>query len=221
MSKLTASEEVLMAAVRLSEKKNNEFNEWDLTIEAWIINKNKWGLKGHEKKYPDHKRVMNEIMARGDQKVIGKGWIKRIRPNYYSVTPLGFARAQSLSKKQITSAPRGVYEYESISPYVNSEVFKKYCKDPKEPRTWLGAAAFLKLEKYTSDSLEKKLKYIRDSIDAALDWLKKNKTDLILRSDSHSSKPISKNQLVKLKEFLSIIEERFETQLDAIRSKKK
>ena len=216
---LTSSEEVLVAAYNLSKKGKKIFTEWDLTVETWKLNNNKWGLRGFESNYPDHKRVMNEIMAKGDQKVIGKGWIERVKPNYYRITEFGMTKASDLNKFESTKKERSLYEYDAISKFIENNVFAKYCEDPEEPKTWLGAASFLNLTKNDPVALDTKLRQINGSIDAALKWLETNKTDTLIRSGS--AKPISKNQIVKLKEFVKVLEKRFEPQFKAIRSKKK
>jgi len=216
---LTAAEEVLLAATKLSNEGKEEFTEWDITVKTWSLNKTRWGLRGYEISYPDHKRVMNEIMAGGTQKVVGKGWLEKVKPNYYKVTSAGLAKAESLSNIDIKSKTRSLYEYDAISPYIKSSIFEKYCKDPTEPKTWLGSAAFLGLKKYDSESLERKLKSINSSIKSALKWLDKNNQRILLRDDS--SKPISKEMLLKLEKFLTVLEERFKAQFDAIRARKK
>ena len=94
---LTAAEEVLLAAVNLTKNTKKEFTEWELTVWAWKLNQNRWGLRGFEDKYPDHKRVMNEVMAAGTQKIVCRGWLERVKPNYYRLTDAGLAKAASLS----------------------------------------------------------------------------------------------------------------------------
>jgi hypothetical protein len=63
IAKLTAAQEILLAANDLSGNGKNEFTEWELTIAAWKRNRNRFGLRGFEERYPDHKRVMMEIMG--------------------------------------------------------------------------------------------------------------------------------------------------------------
>lgn len=216
---LTAAEEVLLAAINLTNNTKKEFTEWDLTVETWTLNKNRWGLRGYEEKYPDHKRVMNEVMATGTQKVVGRGWIERIKPNYYKITSAGLAKAASLSNTSIKPKVRSLYEYDAISPYIQNNVFENYCKNPAEPKTWLGVAAFLGLKSHNPDELDRKIKVILDSVDSAVKWLDENKKDILSRSDS--AKPITRDKLLKLKEFISVMEERFKAQFDAIRQKNK
>lgn len=217
--RLTSTEEVLLAANRLSGDEKKEFKEWDLTVETWKLNKNRWGLKGYEEKYPDHKRVMNEIMARGLQKIIGRGWLERTKPNYYRITPLGLAKAKSIIEPNLTSQKKNIDLYDSIYPYISNSTFENYLKDPQEPKNWLDAAAFLKLNKYDFYTLEKRLNEIKNSIDDSIFWLNKNKEVILSRGESKS--PITKDKLLKLKHFLSVLEKRFIKQFEAIRSKKK
>ncbi len=214
---ITAAEEVLLAAYKLSKKTQKEFTEWDLTVETWILNKNRWGLRGYEQQYPDHKRVMNEIMAKGTQKAVGKGWLERTKPNHYRLTSLGLAKGQSLTQEIVKSKDRSLHEYNAVSPYINHSVFQKYCSNSDEPKTWLGAAAFLGLNNYSADSLNRKIQEIKGAIQSALDWLNKHQENVLVRDDS--SKPIPKEELIKLQEFLITIEKRFAAQFAAIRRK--
>lgn len=214
---LTASEEVLKAAANINKRKK-EFTEWDITVETWKLNKQRWGLPGYESKFPDHKRVMNEIMAKGTQKkVIGQGWLQRIRQNYYTITQSGLAKVESLFSIDVSGRLRSLTEYDSISPYANHNIFLQFCKDPDKPKTWLGVAAFLKLKKSDKNTLEIILNKIKTSIESSLEWLEENNTDILRRDDSPSKRPITKSQLLKLQNFLVHIQEKFKAQFDAIR----
>lgn len=218
--KLTAAEEVLIAAINISENGKKEFTEWELTVQTWKMNKQRWGLRGFEENYPDHKRVMNEVMAKGTNKVIGKGWIERIKTNYYQVTDLGLSRIKSNSSAQDTKKSKSLYEYDAIAEYALHPVFKKYCDDNTEPKTWLGVAAFLGLSKNDPDILENRIMRIRVGIEKAIEWMRKNNLNYIRRDDTNKP-PISFEKVLKLKEFLTDIQSRFAAQFDAIRKKKK
>lgn len=218
MSELTAAEEVLLAAARLSSNTNKEFTEWELTVETWSLNKNRWGLRGYESVYPDHKRVMNEVMAKGTQKVVGKGLLERTHQNHYRLTPAGLAKAASLFGAEISPRIRTIKEYDAVFPYAVHKVFEKYCLNPEEPKTWLGASAFLGLASNEPEELERRLNSIKNSIESALTWLEINNQNELRRDDS--SRPITKQQLLKLKIFISELENRFRLQFSAIRAKK-
>ena len=87
---LTAAQEILLAAAELAREGKSAFSEWDLTVATWGRNKNRFGCRGYEDDYPDHKRVMMEIMGKSKKdNPIRRGWIERSRPNFYSLTALG------------------------------------------------------------------------------------------------------------------------------------
>jgi hypothetical protein len=211
---LTAAEEVLLAAHRLTKKDIVEFSEWELTVETWEVNHSRWGLRGFETKYPDHKRVMNEIMASGSQKVIGKGWIHKIRPNYYKVTQSGLAMAESIEGRQYGSKPRDVTIYEAINRHISHRVFQKYLVDQSEPKTWLGAAAFLGITTHDKDTLETSIKSIDSDIKLAVDWMNDQHINEIRRSDS--ARPVPRETVLKLNEFMGVLKTRFKQQFEAI-----
>ncbi|MGO9643891.1 MAG: hypothetical protein ACLPY5_03980 [Candidatus Bathyarchaeia archaeon] len=218
MTEPTRAEEVLLAAVRLMKKHGDEFSEWDLTVETWENNKNRWGLPGYEKKFPDHKRVMNEIMARGTEKAaIGRGWLERTRTNHYKVTAAGFVKAASLESKKVDSQPVSKFIYEDVDQFAFHKVFESYWKNPEEPRTWIGAAAFLSLSRYDADTLDKQLRTISNAISTALAWMDESGEDSIRRGGS--GRAITRERLTKLQEFLEILQKRFARQIQAIREK--
>jgi len=219
MPNLTAAEEVLLAAAKLASFKNIEFTEWQLTVETWSLNKNRWGLRGFEDKFPDHKRVMNEVMAKGTQKAVGRGWLERTKPNYYRLTSAGIAKAMALSSTPIEQKQISFHQFNALEPYVHHRVFQKYCLDSSEPKTWLGAAAFLGVTSNDPDILDRTLNSLNSSITDSLDWLQKNNEEALRRSDG--SQTITKDSITKLRIFLSVLEERFKAQFAAIREKRK
>lgn len=215
---LTAAEEVLLAAAKLSGMKRDEFTEWSLTVEAWLLNKNRWGLRGYEEKYPNHKRVMNEVMAAGTQKVLGRGWLERSRENHYRITASGLARAAELSSRGVDARPRDYHVYDALEPWCFHRVFESYLQDPNEPRTWLGVAAFLNLSQNDPEVLERQLVKIRTAISDAETLLREQGREVLRRGDS--GKTISKERLERLRSFLEVVEARFAGQLSAIRRKR-
>ncbi len=216
---LSSTEEVLLAAFRLSTDSLKEFTEWDLTVEAWKLNKNRWGLQGHEE-YPDHKRVMNEVMARGTQKIVSKGWIERTRPNHYKITQLGLVKAKSLLDIS-QSEKRNVNLYEAISVYVKNPIFETYFLNKSLPDNWLDVASFLKLNKYDFGTLNKILNYINNIVEESLNYLKENNAESLIRGKSSQNKPITKERIIELRTFIKILEEKFKSQFDAIRHNKR
>src|SRR5262245_20022630 len=94
--KLTASETVLLAAADLTAAGKLEFSEWDLTVAAWALDRLRFGLRGYAQSYPDHKRVMMEIMGQKASNPVQQKFMEKIRPNIYRLTPLGKAVAAQI-----------------------------------------------------------------------------------------------------------------------------
>src|SRR5947209_12902349 len=75
--RLTAAEIILLAADDLSAGGTPEFTEWDLTVASWARDRHRFGLRGYGQKFPDHKRVMMEIMGRKPQNPVVRGLLTK------------------------------------------------------------------------------------------------------------------------------------------------
>jgi len=223
--RLTAAQEILLGARDLDCTGVKEFSEWDLTVATWKRNPNRFGCRGYEDQYPDHKRVMMEIMGTTKKdNPIRRGWLERIRTNYYRVTDIGRSEADRISDTKATGeksyrSPQPIYD--AVSPFYRHPVFRKYCSDPQEPRMWLGAASFLGLKSNDAQHVEDCRKAARTAIENALKWLDETKAGSFRRGVSGGEEAISKDSLVKLLEFLDVIENRFVHQFEAIKKTKR
>lgn len=223
--RLTAAQEILFGAYDLYGKGVKEFSEWDLTVATWKRNPNRFGARGYEGEYPDHKRVMMEIMSQAKKdNPIRRGLIEKTRPNYYKLTNLGLSEIDHLSKEKDTGekarkSPQHIYD--AIQPLIEQLVFKKFKKDPEEPRMWLGAAAFLGLENSEPLHFEDRLRAVRTAIENAMRYLKDEKLDNFHRGVSSSGAAVTKEDVLKLKDLLGVIEQRFSHQIEAIRKQGK
>jgi hypothetical protein len=94
----TAAQIVLLAAYDLTIAGKEVFSEWDLTVATWKRDRNKFGCRGYEDIYPDHKRVMMEIMSQAkSENPVRQGWLEKVRSNYYRLTSLGYSKAEKMS----------------------------------------------------------------------------------------------------------------------------
>lgn len=222
---LTAAQEIIFGALDLDRAGQGEFTEWDLTVATWKRNPNRFGCRGYESQYPDHKRVMMEIMGTTKKdNPIRRGWLEKTRPNQYRITDLGRSEVDRLSHSRKVDqkshrSPQVIYD--AVAPYYRSSVFRKYCRDSDEPRMWLGAASFLGLTSADAQHLDDRLRATMAAIQNALDWLEENGTDTIHRGVSGGSEAIHKDSLLRLQEFLRVIEDRFSNQIEAIRKAKR
>lgn len=91
-----AAEVVLLAAADLTAAGTPVFSEWDLTVAAWSLDRRRFGLRGFETSYPDHKRVYAEIVAGKRTSLTARRLLEKTRPNHYRLTAAGRAAAARL-----------------------------------------------------------------------------------------------------------------------------
>lgn len=218
---LTAAQEILIAAAETSARDADEFSEWDLTVSAWRKNKNRFGCRGYEDEYPDHKRVMMEIMTKNKKdSPIRRGWMEKSKPNHYRITALGKSEAERLLRVKggVKESERSAQPiYDAVAPYIEHRVFRQHCKDPEEPKTWLGAAAFLGLSRNDGAHLNDRFQFMENSLEAANNWLDETRQGQIRRGVTGGGITIRKEDLHQLTQFIEILKVRFELQFDAIR----
>lgn len=222
--RLTAAQEILLGAHDLDKAGIREFTEWDLTVATWKRNPNRFGCRGYEEKYPDHKRVMMEIMGNKKDNPVRLGRVVKTHPNHYRLTDLGRSEADRLIETKNTTlrsnrSPQHIYN--AVAPFYQNTVFRKFCKNPEEPRMWLGAASFLGLKRNDAQHLDDQLKAARSSIENALEWLNETGTDAFRSGTSGGQEAISRDSLCRLKEFIDELEKRFAKQIEAIRRTKR
>ena len=221
-NQLTAAQEILLAAAQFSDACKSEFTEWDLTVAVWKANTNRFGCRGYETDYPDHKRVMMEIMGRSKKdNPLRRGWIERIRANHYRITSLGLAEAEQLASRADISRPTqgsAQHVYDSLSRYIFHPVFRRYLRDSSEPRTWLGAAAFLGLARVDSSALRDALSTVQNTINHAALYMDDTGRSSIRSGATGGRKTILKAEIDRLPEFLKYIQQKFKPQIDAILS---
>jgi hypothetical protein len=219
---LTAAQEVLLACAALDAREVGDFSEWDLTVAAWKQNPNRFGLRGYEEHHPDHKRVMSEIMGTTKKdNPIRRGWLEKVRTNFYRLTPLGRAEASRLSGVHSGVAQSGKSAqaiYDAVLPYYEHVVFRQFCRDAGEPRLWLGAASFLGLASNSSLELQDRLRHVKDTLAAADKWMEDAGSDRLVRGVTGGGASINKIDIARLRDLIGVIEDRFSRQITAIRN---
>ncbi|MDB5308902.1 MAG: hypothetical protein JWO38_3104 [Gemmataceae bacterium] len=216
--KHTASEVVLLAADDLTTAGNLEFSEWDLTVAAWSLDRFRFGLRGYAQSYPDHKRVMMEIMGQKASSPIQQKFFEKIRPNYYRMTPLGRTAATRLrgGGPKPTSKPVTVKElYETASVYVGRPEFRRWQDNPEEPKEWTGAATFLGIGPKDKIDPAERLEEVRHAIRASLDWCNVQEAAFLTRGSGQGGTPIHVRDLSDILDFLQALTYRFPEYLES------
>jgi hypothetical protein len=218
--RLTSAELILLAAGDLTNSGSAEFSEWQLSIAAWKRDLNRFGMRGYEKDHPDHKRVMKEVMGKANSNPLQRGLLEKPRPNIYHLTALGRSEIAALGARYKLGGeqPRSASQlYEDIARYTKHRVFLAWIKDPEEPRSWLGASAFLGLTRHDPVELNYR---VRDPLRFAADglaWCDENARDRLTPGPVGGGKAITRRDLEMLRDFVGVLETRFANQMGAIR----
>lgn len=220
-TRVTAAQEVLLAAAAIYNDSNEEFSEWDLTVAAWKLNPNRFGCRGYEDKYPDHKRVMTEILGTTKKdNPVRHGWLRKIRANQYQITPLGLSEAQRIAEMRgsgMDSPKASQHTYDAVERYVFHDTFRSWLRDDDEPKTWVKAEIFLGLRHLTATALEDSLNRVRSAVLLGLRHLDTRQQDSFHRGSEGGGKAISRKDMEALSEFIDVLCDRFRPQMDAVR----
>jgi len=219
--KLTAGQVILLAADDLMATGMAEFSEWDLTVAAWARDRFRFGLRGYAQTYPDHKRVMMEIMGQKPHSPILLKLMEKLRPNTYRLTALGRTTAARFRGEgpKLTSKPVTVKElYDTATAFLNRPEFRRWQDNPEEPRDWTGAASFLGLGgkpiSSTPTDPSDRLDEIHNAIRAALDWCNVQEAVFLTRGSGQGGAPIHVRDLAELLDFIQALKYRFPEHLE-------
>jgi len=212
--RLTAAQVILLAGDDLMANGAREFTEWELTVSSWTRDRTRFGLRGFDQKYPDHKRVMMEIMGHKPQNPITLGFMEKMRPNVYRLTPLGRAEAARLRSGGSARAPLAASLqsdlYGTTATLLNHPVFNSWKNDPDQPRRWADAVTFLSLGGDPQSDPVTNLTTLRQAACAARDWCMKHDVVYLTPQVRSASEPIHTSEISAIVDFLKAIEYRFE-----------
>lgn len=98
MTELSSTDKLVMVLAKMHDDGMEQFHEAALTVEAWKMFPETFGLGDYWKTYPNHKRVCNTYLTGKDSRTgpIGKGYMVRTRKNHYAMTSACLTRAQEL-----------------------------------------------------------------------------------------------------------------------------
>jgi len=208
------------------------FDEWSLTVKAWEIYPEHYGLRGYEEKYPDHKKVCNIYQKPGGPKA--KGYIKKVDKNYYIKLPGATLRSQEISSKETGESPL-LMAPEAMRRLVKvkkSRAYIAYLKNGSIPNDWNAAASFLEVSMPTDlrgglgiDSKKfgdgdrnqniGSVKILKETISLGIELC--NSHDLANIAETSSGKfEITKDELTRMSEVFNYLLEKWNKALNII-----
>jgi hypothetical protein len=143
-------DKILIAAVEgVGADTSRNFTIEDIAVWAWQRDRTAWGLRGYEQDHPDLDKVRKDMGARGaEQKgVVQLGWVERVEPRVYRLTPSGLAEYAAISSspndRGLELQEKASRELESeISRILQHPVFLQWLSDPSKPKYFRDAGHF-------------------------------------------------------------------------------
>jgi hypothetical protein len=221
--KLTAVQMILLAADDLVAAGADDFSEWDLTVAAWNRDRHRFGLRGYSNIYPDHKRVMMEIMGNKASNPILLRFMEKMRPNHYRLTPLGRVEAGRLRGVESGDPQKGnsMRElFDSVSEFAAHPIFARWRDEPGEPKQWKDAAAFLGVKTERPGESAERFQSVHTVARAAIDWCLAQKMNSLPQGTHRTSPSIHMQDLLALQDFLLALKYRFPDYLETERNGK-
>jgi hypothetical protein len=147
---LSLKEKILIAAVEgVGGDATKKFTMEDLAVWAWKHDRSAWGLRGYEPDYPDLDKIRKDMGARGaEQKgVLQLGWVERVEPRVYRLTPAGLAEYATLMASMGSTGSelqdKASRELESqISRILEHSVYRQWVDDKARPKYFRDAGHF-------------------------------------------------------------------------------
>ena len=145
------TDKLVMVMASLHEGGLVEFDEWTLSVRAWEMFPDTYGLRGYRDTHPDHKIVCNAYQ-KGSKSAgpIRDGYMVRVRENHYRVLPRCLKRARELSQSSDESEgsdvkPMDQPSWERLWRARASSAVRFYQDNDEASPDWNDVEAFLEI----------------------------------------------------------------------------
>jgi hypothetical protein len=217
--KVGLQKQVLVAALECCQGDlGKSFTAEELLLRVWQRDKMAWGLRGYEEVHPDSEKIYKELdRASVKGGMVGLGWLEKIRPRTYVLTPKGFAIAG-----QVPTAPAGAQAQairvlaDAITDILSHPVFRAWLEDRARPRYFREAGHFWSVAPGTPPSvIRSRIRRIDETLEQALELLDARGGDSI--AAGHNRVLFERQDLDRLGEFQHTLKERFASDLRALK----
>lgn len=176
--------DVFVMAMDEAADEDGSFLEWEVTVKAWKRDRNRYGLRGYENDYPDHKKVANNYMDKKSG-AIGKGFMEKVAKNTYRITPLGQRRAAYLKSLDgnthgLPDAIRQVNKafdtrtYDRLQRALGTPAVRHYTDNREIHPLWNFSASLLGVSGSDARASEGNIRGIVSDVETALEALNHN-----------------------------------------------
>lgn len=204
--------QLLRAALQCCEGDlRKSFSSEELLVAAWEDDNASWGLRGYERIYPDSNRIHRELDSRGkgQQGIVGSGFLEKVRPRTYRLTPKGLAEAtkDDARRSQARERTDRVFEAE-VRQVIEHPAFTQWLKDPEYPKYFREAGHFWGVAPGTPPGVvRQRVALVDDTLEAAQRLLGEKEVDQV--GDRHGRLLFDVADVERAKEFQQAMKSRF------------
>jgi hypothetical protein len=143
-------QQVLLAALDCSGGElGRPFTAEDLLLAAWRRDPAAWGLRGHEREFPDSERMYKELESRGLKNnnvptgPVGLGLLEKVRQRTYRLTPAGLAAASRVAGAASNMPAKAERQLsDAVALILSHPVFRDWMTNPAAPKHFRDAGHF-------------------------------------------------------------------------------
>jgi hypothetical protein len=140
----------LAAALEVSRADvHKTFTLEDLLLAAWKRDPMAWGLRGHEKEYPDSERMHVELVRASEKGknlkggLVALGLLEKVRQRTYRLTPAGIAEASEVASVEPSVRGKADRAFaDAVSAVLSHPVFREWILDQGLPKHFRDAGHF-------------------------------------------------------------------------------
>jgi len=213
---LTLAEKVLLAAFKCADGLTDKsFTAEALSVQAWKMDRNAFGLRGFENEYPDSNKLFKSIDSKGG--LVAKALITKVGDRTFKVTAAGLAQAAALqpAEEDFRKPDRGLAA--EVNKIISHPVFREWVTDQAKPAKFYGAGHFWGIAPGTPPRvIRDRLKHIEVTLRTAIDYLNRSGTDVLC--GDRDQVIADRRDIQRCIEFHDALKERFARELSLLSS---
>lgn len=210
---LTIGDKILLGALKCSTEDTKEpFTFEQLVLAAWEIDKNTFGLRGFEEKYPDSHKLHPNVF--GGSALIAQGYLHEKDKSLY-ITNVGLAKAMSLSSLKINTPQRLPKQLQNfVLKILEHPIFRQWLKDPTTPKDFRGAGHFWGISPGTPPkTVRERILSIERTLEQILDFLNSSNLDCIREERVKGKILLERTDIERCLQFHNELKFRFKKEL--------
>jgi hypothetical protein len=213
---LTLAQKVLLAALKCADAAaDKSFTAEALSVQAWTMDRNAFGLRGFENQYPDSNKLFKSIDSKGG--LVAKALITKIGDRTFKLTAAGVAQANALqpASEDFRKPDRGLAA--EVNKMISHPTFREWLSNSAKPAKFYGAGHFWGIAPGTPPRvIRDRVKHIEVTLSTAIDYLNRNDTDVLFGDRDQII--AERGDIERCVEFHDVLKKRFSRELSLLSS---